>query len=139
MLRDVHEPVCVHLANRHLPVNVLLSQEGERVLGLLEILPEEMMVATYLENSEARVVTRSDAMNHVVRHESSMCGPPPMSIPRCEGGDPGIPTTSASQLDAGDQLAERDLDHHRASGSSAAAAIAAAPGPPTQRRHVEAS
>jgi hypothetical protein len=46
-----------------------------------------MTVATYLENSEARVVTRPDAMNHVVRHEAIMCRPPPTSTPRCERGD----------------------------------------------------
>lgn len=87
ILRDVHEPVCVHLASRHLPANVLRPQEGERVLGFFEILPEEMTVATYLENSAARVVTRPDAMNHVVRHEAIMCRPPPTSTPRCERGD----------------------------------------------------
>lgn len=78
----------MQLARRHLPTSVLLSQEGECVLRLSEVSPEEMPAAANLENSKLRNVARLSAMNHVVRHEAMMRRAAPMSTVRRERGDP---------------------------------------------------
>lgn len=59
----------MHLAGFDLSANVPRSQEIERILCPLEVLPEEMMLTSNLENSKSRSARRSKTMDNVVCHE----------------------------------------------------------------------